>query len=214
MFNPPTIATIVLLIIGAIFAVPVLYSGFTRRGKGLIYKKDFLLQRAPQLVSLLNIAIITVCFLATNKLTSADWQPYLSLAGFVPATVSNIISWIGVCILLSGLIFMIGGWYSLGECFSTDAEFLDGQTVRKTGLLGIVMHPAYSGIIQSLLGAGRAANSYLSVIFTLMVVAPLWFRRAKYEEVLLLDILGEEYRKYAEGLKWRRLVPRVFPIGL
>src|SRR5258708_13925299 len=40
--------------------------------------------------------------------------------------------------------------YSLGECFSTDAEVLDGHTVRNTGLLKYVMHPAYSGIIQCL----------------------------------------------------------------
>lgn len=71
---------------------------------------------------------------------------------------------------------MIGGWYSLGEAFSTDAELLDGQKVRDTGLLGFVMHPAYSGIIQSLVGCSVAALSPISLGFALFVVAPLWLK--------------------------------------
>jgi protein-S-isoprenylcysteine O-methyltransferase Ste14 len=123
-------------------------------------------------------------------------------------------SWTGCVILLSGLVFMIGGWYSLGEMFSTDAEVMDNHAVRDTGLLSLVMHPAYSGIIQSLLGSSLAATSVLGALFTLCVVAPLWLRRAKYEEQLLIENLGQSYKDYAENMKWRRLVPRFFPIGV
>jgi len=109
---------------------------------------------------------------------------------------------------------MIGGWYSLGESFSTDAEVLEGHKVRSDGLLRFVMHPAYSGIIQSLLGASLAATSPIAVLCTVCVVAPLWLKRAKYEEELLIEALGQSYKDYAEQMKWRRLIPRFFPIGV
>jgi protein-S-isoprenylcysteine O-methyltransferase Ste14 len=86
--------------------------------------------------------------------------------------------------------------------------------VKNTGLLRYVMHPAYSGIIQCLLGASIAATSAVAVAFCLFVVAPLWLRRAKYEEQLLIENLGQPYKEYAEQTKWRRLVPTFFPIGV
>lgn len=212
----PTLVTIALLAVGIIFASPVLFHGFRRRGKGIKYENNFVIQRAPQLASVINIGLIVVSFVALNQLFfSYSWcLPILTQAQLLPHTAQTILSWLGVAILVSGLVFMIGGWYSLGECFSTDAEVLDGHTVRKAGLLKYVMHPAYSGIIQSLLGASLASLSFLCVAFTLLLVAPLWLNRAKYEEQLLIETLGESYTAYAKELKWRRLIPSFFPIGV
>ena len=212
-FCPPTIAVAGLVSIGVIFAVPVLAQGFSRRGKGVFYENNFLLQRAPQLVSLLNIAVITLSTLHLNGLTGFQSVPLVSLTR-EPQGAMLVVAWLGVAILLSGLIFMIGGWYSLVESFSTDAALLEGQKLRSGGLLQFVMHPAYSGIIQSLTGASIAALSPISLIIAVCAVAPLWLRRAKYEEKLLIDTFGQEYEEYARKLKWRRLVPRFIPIGV
>jgi len=215
LFNTPTTVALVLLSIGAIVAAPVLIKGFTRRGKGVKYEQNFLIQRAPQLMTLVNVLLITASILAYNSLAGmSTLVPFFALTSTAPTGAALIISWLGVAILLSGLIFMIGGWYSLGEFFSTDAEVMDNHTVRDTGLLSFVMHPAYSGIIQSLLGTSLAATSPVSALFTVCVVAPLWLRRAKYEERLLIEALGQSYKDYAENMKWRRLVPRFFPIGV
>ncbi len=85
---------------------------------------------------------------------------------------------------------------------------------KSDGLLKFVMHPAYSGIIQSLLGASIACTSIPLALFVVGVVAPLWLNRAKYEEKILLESLGDGYREYAENMKWRRLVPKFIPIGV
>lgn len=214
-FNWPTIATIILVAIGAILSAPVLYRGFCRRGTGVKYEKSFLIQRAPQLASIANIGWIGLAFFSFNNFGSTGGlAPYTTIASLLSEAPAQAISWLGVAVLISGLVFMIGGWYSLGECFSTDAEVLEKQTVRKTGLLKYVMHPAYSGIIQSLLGASLACLSLSSCLLTVLVVAPLWLRRAKYEEQLLLEAFGQSYKEYADELKWRRLVPRFIPIGV
>jgi protein-S-isoprenylcysteine O-methyltransferase Ste14 len=76
------------------------------------------------------------------------------------------------------------------------------------------MHPAYSGIIQSLLGASIAAVSPICTALTLFVIMPLWLNRAKYEEKLLIESLGEPYKEYAKSLNWRRLIPNFIPIGV
>ena len=213
-FNTPSIIALSLLALGAVIAAPVLIKGFKKRGTGVKYEQNFLIQRAPQLASLFNVLLISIGYLTYNNVLPSYLVPFFALTNSTPTSVAQIVSWIGVVILLSGLIFMIGGWYSLGEFFSTDAELLDNHTVRDTGLLSLVMHPAYSGIIQSLLGAALAATSITSALFTLLVVAPLWLRRAKYEEQLLIENLGQSYKDYAENMKWRRLVPRFFPIGV
>ena len=213
--NLPTLASVLLVAFGGALSAPVLYRGFSRRGKGVKYESNFLIQRAPQLASGLAAVLITFSFLGFNHILKGHGvAPILTLAPLMPRVAGLIVAWIGVALLLCGLIFMIGGWYSLGECFSTDAELLDGQTVRKNGLLKYVMHPAYSGIIQSLLGASIAALSPASALTVIFLVAPLWLKRAKYEEELLIHTFGQGYMDYAQELGWRRLVPSFFPIGV
>lgn len=213
-FNAPTLVTVALVAIGAVISAPVLTKGFIRRGTGVKYEKNFLIQRAPQLASVLTIFALVPTFLIYSDVIKADWaHPWLTIGQGEPVGAAMIISWLGVAILLSGLIFMIGGWISLGEFFTTDAEVLDNHTVRSDGLLKFVMHPAYSGISQSLLGASLAATSIPLALFVVCVVAPLWLNRAKYEEKILLESLGQSYREYAENMKWRRLVPTFIPLG-
>lgn len=222
MFTPSTLVMFGILGIGVLFALPVLIKGFSRRGKGVMYEQNFLIQRAPQLVSVLTIFLVGFSVFAYNGFFKGfpGLVPFVVLTdGTAPisqtmSTVATIMSWTGNLVLLSGLIFMIGGWYSLGEFFSTDAEVMEDHKVKDTGLLSFVMHPAYSGIIQSLLGASLASTSIFCVLFTVFMVAPLWLRRAKYEEKILLEALGEPYKQYAENMGWRRLVPRFIPIGV
>lgn len=215
MFNPPTLATIGLLVTGGIIATPVLYRGFQRRGKGVFYEQNYLIQRAPQMATLANVVVIAISFFAANNMFVPEGlQPLLSQANVMASTASTLISWLGVAIFISGLIFMIGGWYSLGESFSTDAEVLEGQKIRTGGLLKFVMHPAYSGIIQCCLGTALGAVSLLAVLIAVAVVAPLWLNRAKYEEKILLESLGPDYEQYGKDMHWRRLVPKFIPIGV
>ena len=213
-FNAPTWAVVALAVVAVLLSTPVLARGFSRRGKGVFYESNFLIQRAPQLCSLLNIAVIFISFFTYNNHIAPPLATPLFSLTQTDAGALSLVSWLGVLIMMSGLVFMIGGWYSLGEAFSTDAELLDGQKVKDTGLLKFVMHPAYSGIIQSLVGSSIASLSPLSLSIALFLVAPLWLRRAKYEEALLIKTFGDNYKDYAQKLKWRRLVPSFFPIGV
>jgi protein-S-isoprenylcysteine O-methyltransferase Ste14 len=203
-------------VLGAVIATPALIKGFKQRGTG-VHESNFVIQRAPQLLSLANVILIVFAFLFYIQLIPLDlggMERLIVLMSGKPEGLPAIISWLGVIILLSGMAFMVGGWYNLGEYFSTDSEILEGQGVRKTGLYGSVMHPIYSGIIQCLVGASMAATSIFCVAFALFVVAPLWLKRAKYEEKILVQHLGPGYEEYGQEMNWRRLVPKVFPFGV
>jgi protein-S-isoprenylcysteine O-methyltransferase Ste14 len=212
-FNMQTLASMALFGAGIAFGVPVLAKGFSRRGKGVVYQADFLLQRAPQLMSVLNIFLIITSYLVMNQtIKDMPMARLFSIGSGELSTVESVISGAGVAALLSGMIFTVGGWYSLGESFSTDAELLEGQKLRHGGLLKFVMHPAYSGIIQSLLGGSIASLSPICLGLTVLVIVPLWLRRAKYEEELLIKTFGDDYKTYAQKVKWRRLIPSFIPI--
>ena len=60
LFNLPTLVLLICLGIGAAIAAPVLIKGFMRRGKGVKYEQSFLLQRAPQLMSVFTIFLLVI----------------------------------------------------------------------------------------------------------------------------------------------------------
>jgi len=193
-------------IVALVASLPILVRGIKRRGTGDTYESLFWVQRAPQIAVLLNVVLIVVAFELPRERTS-------SLFAFLPEGASGLIVWIGVALYLSGLVFVVGGWYSLGANFSTDAELLADQSVTSRGLYRVVLHPVYSGAGQALFGAGLASGSLALVVFTALLVLPLGYRRARYEESLLVERFGEQYRRYAESVRWRRLVPRFIPFG-
>ena len=104
------------------------------------------------MATLVNVIVIALAFFAYNGLfLSPATQPILTLGNVMPPAASAVVSWLGVLIMMSGMVFMIGGWYSLGECFSTDAEVLEG-IVRQARWLPIgecVARSARCILIQS-----------------------------------------------------------------
>ncbi len=199
----PEWAIVIFGILALFGAIPIGVQGLRRRGTSEAYESLFWIQRAPQLAVLLNALLIL----------GASPERLLNLFAHLPSAVSSLVGWCGVVLYVSGLTFLLGGWYSLGANFSTDAELLPGQTLTSRGFYRVVLHPAYSGVAQALLGAGLASGSLVAVIFTAVVVGPLGLRRARYEEALLVKRFGEQYENYAASIGWRRIVPRFVPFG-
>ncbi len=199
----PEWAIVIFGVLALLGAIPIGVQGLRRRGTSATYESRFWIQRAPQLAVLLNALLIL----------GASPERLLNLFAHLPSAVSSLVGWCGVVLYVSGLTFLLGGWYSLGANFSTDAELLRGQTLTSRGFYRVVLHPAYSGVAQALLGAGLASGSLIAVAFTALVAVPLGYRRARYEEALLVKRFGEQYKRYATSIGWRRLVPRFVPFG-
>lgn len=202
----PEWAIVAFGVLALVAVVPLGVQGLRRRGSGESYESRFWIQRAPQLAVLANVLLLLVAFETSRE------SP-LHLFAYLPAAAASVLAWCGVALYASGLVFLVGGWYSLGSNFSLDAELLRDQTVTTRGLYRLVLHPAYSGVAQALLGAGLASGWLVAPLFSALVVAPLGLRRARYEESLLLARFGDEYERYARSIGWRRIVPRFVPFG-
>lgn len=193
-------------LLAVLASLPIAVRGLRRRGTGERYESLFWVQRAPQVAVLLNAVLVVVAF-------EIPRPGLVNLYTHLPSRASGLLAWSGVALYLSGLIFVVGGWYSLGTNFSPDAELLADQSVTTRGLYRLVLHPVYSGVAQALFGAGLASGSLPALAVSALAVVPLGYRRARYEERLLLERFGEQYRRYAESVGWRRVVPRPLPFG-
>ena len=210
---------------GTAVAVPSLLRGFLRRGRGLRHEKRFFLQRAPQLAAGINLFLVSCSFEAIEFVlgngepafakaafvAGRAYLPILSLALVLPPALAGVVSWCGVVLSAAGLALLVSGWLALGASFSPDAEIVHGQAIQQSGPYRFAMHPVYGGLVIFLLGSAVTALSPLSALVTLALVAPLFVRRAKYEESLLLEEFGDAYASYARRLRWRRLVPTFVP---
>lgn len=79
-FNVPTLVTVALVSVGAVIAAPVLTKAFIRRGTGVKYEKNFIIQRAPQYASVLTIFGLVPAFLMYSDVIKADWaHPLITL---------------------------------------------------------------------------------------------------------------------------------------
>ncbi len=202
----PEWAIVIFGVLALLGAIPIGVQGLRRRGTSATYESRFWIQRAPQLAVLLNALLIERAF-------ELSPESLLNLFAHLPSAVSSLVAWCGVVLYVSGLTFLLGGWYSLGANFSTDAELLRGQTLTSRGFYRVVLHPAYSGVAQALLGAGLASGSLIAVICTAVLACPLGLRRARYEEALLVKRFCEQYESYATSIGWRRIIPRFVPFG-
>ncbi len=122
------------------------------------------------------------------------------------------IQWARWLVFIVGLVLMWAGIFLrqwairlLGPYFTVDVRVQANQHVVDTGPYRYVRHPSYSGMILTFLGTGLALGNWLSLAILVVVPTVGLVLRIGVEERILLDQLGEPYRRYAQGRP--RLVP-------
>lgn len=115
-------------------------------------------------------------------------------------------------LFVAGLVLMAAGiairqWAVavLGRFFTVDVRVHPGQTVVERGPYRWVRHPAYTGMITTLVGIGLALGNWASLAVLAVVPAAGLVVRIRFEERALLEGIGEPYRRFAAGR------PRLFP---
>jgi protein-S-isoprenylcysteine O-methyltransferase Ste14 len=209
---------LLILTIGTLATVPVLVSGFRRRGSGIIYERSFVTQHLPRVLAVIGLLVAAAAFRAVTLDTSGGASGptlagLISVADRVPRDWAGAVSWAGLVLSASGLAFMIGGWYSLGRHFSPDVEIFADHTIHDGGPFRVVMHPVYSGFIQFFTGTALVLLSPLLMALALGAGLPLAMHRARREEILLLQRFGSRYAEFAESRRWRRFIPTFVPFG-
>jgi protein-S-isoprenylcysteine O-methyltransferase len=115
---------------------------------------------------------------------------------------------VGICLMLLGIMLR---WYSaavLGKYFTFDVAIQSGQILVERGPYRYIRHPSYSGALLTLLGFGLALGNWAGLAAALFCMGFAYAYRIPVEEAALASALGEAYKQYMKRT-WR-LVPFLF----
>jgi protein-S-isoprenylcysteine O-methyltransferase Ste14 len=125
-----------------------------------------------------------------------------------PIIKSNVISYLGLSLILVGMIIRIIAIRTLGRFFTVNLGTENDHFLIKKGIYKIIRHPSYTGSLLSFLGMGLSLNNWisLSVIFVPVLIAFIY--RIHIEEKLLIAQIGAEYEDYKK--QTNRLLPWIY----
>jgi protein-S-isoprenylcysteine O-methyltransferase Ste14 len=115
---------------------------------------------------------------------------------------------IGFAVLVAGILLRAWAILTLGRFFTPSVQIQQGQRVVESGPYRYVRHPSYTGMLVALIGLGIALDDWLSLLVLALLPLTGILVRIRYEESVLLDSLGDDYRDYAA--RTSRLVPGVW----
>lgn len=119
----------------------------------------------------------------------------------------SLTSLIGLILFLMGVIVRIIARLTLRRHFTHALTIVEGHVLVKHGIYRYVRHPAYTGSILIDAGLPLIFSSILGFLAMLIVSAGIIYR-IRFEEAMLIDQFGDEYRFYMKNTK--RLVPFLF----
>lgn len=112
---------------------------------------------------------------------------------------------VGVMLMLLGTGLRQWAIHTLGRFFTLEVRAAVNQRVVDVGPYRLVRHPSYTGALLAFAGIGLALGNWLSLVVSVFVPLLGFLRRIAVEERVLVEQLGEPYRRYAATR--RRLVP-------
>lgn len=108
----------------------------------------------------------------------------------------SIIPWIGLFVILFGLIIRWTSILTLRKYFTVNVVIQSGHRIIKKGIYRFVRHPSYTGAIISFYGLGLAFCNWISIIVLVVPITTALLKRIQLEEQALLSAFGEEYINY------------------
>jgi protein-S-isoprenylcysteine O-methyltransferase Ste14 len=123
-------------------------------------------------------------------------------------TLPNLISWVGLLLLVVGIAIRWIAVYTLGKYFTSVVVIKSDHQLIRTGLYKYLRHPAYAGTLLAHLGFGLSFANWFSLAVSAAPYFLVVLYRMRVEEQALADAFGADYVAYCETT--RRLIPRVY----
>jgi protein-S-isoprenylcysteine O-methyltransferase Ste14 len=112
---------------------------------------------------------------------------------------SSMIPWLGLWLIVIGLIVRWVSILTLRKYFTTNVVIQNDHRIIQSGIYKFVRHPSYSGSILSFLGLGVVFVNWLAIIILVVPITVAFIKRIKIEERALENAFGEEYREYCKS---------------
>ena len=123
------------------------------------------------------------------------------------SSVNIILMGVGVGMILLGVVIRSMAIGTLKKNFSNRLRIREGHTLVTNGIYHWIRHPAYLGLIVTILGIPVLLSSLLGFLVMLLIV-PLLLHRIKLEEAMLIGQFGDEYENYKRQTK--KLIPFLY----
>jgi protein-S-isoprenylcysteine O-methyltransferase Ste14 len=144
-----------------------------------------------------------------------DAANLLELVGLVLAVTgvgrfgpSLLCQFLGIALLINGIIIRISAMQTLGHYFTSLVTVRSDHRIISSGLYKHMRHPAYTGALVAHLGLGLVFSSWISMSLSVLPFFIAAWYRIKVEEKVLLESFGVDYGNYAA--RTARLIPKVF----
>jgi protein-S-isoprenylcysteine O-methyltransferase Ste14 len=127
---------------------------------------------------------------------------------FLPIDKTPVISYIGLFLIVTGMIIRFTAIYTLGRFFTVDLTIKENHKIKMDGLYKIIRHPSYTGSLMSFLGFGLSLNDWISLVVIFVPVFIAFIYRIRLEEKMLTINFGSDYSDYMK--KTYRLIPWIY----
>lgn len=121
---------------------------------------------------------------------------------------SEYIGWVGLLLMLGGLVLRYWAARTLGEFYTRTLQTVEDQQVIDHAPYNLIRHPGYLGTLLMEIGAGLAIANWAVLAIILVIGISSRLYRIQVEEELLDTALGEPYKIYSE--KTWRLIPFIY----
>jgi len=112
---------------------------------------------------------------------------------------------LGLCLMIGGMALREWAVISLGPYFSPKVELRVGHSLVERGPYRLIRHPAYTGLLMTMLGYSLSVLEPLGALVSAVLFAIAFGGRIRVEEKALEQELGRAYVEYEKRTK--RLIP-------
>ena len=121
------------------------------------------------------------------------------LPQFHIAALQPVLSWIGVAMIWAGMAFRLWAVLTLGAFFRTSVVVHEGHQLVTAGPYRWLRHPAYTGVIITMIGLGLALGNWVSLAAMAVLPTLAIAFRIHVEERALTEQFGASYEDFRKS---------------
>ena len=138
--------------------------------------------------------------------------PVLWLASGWPATLNYDLNYVAV--IVGAALYGLSLWLfrrshkDLGRQWSASLEIRESHQIVRAGVYRLIRHPMYASFWLWALAQAFLLPNAMAALSGLVAIAILFFTRIDFEERMLTEAFGDDYRAYMRETK--RIIPGIY----
>jgi protein-S-isoprenylcysteine O-methyltransferase Ste14 len=159
-------------------------------------RRDHMREQMLMVISYSGLFAIPLIYVLTGEPKFADYEFY------------PIQAWIGTLVLAAGMALLYCTHRDLGRAWSITLEIRDQHTLVTHGIYKWLRHPMYAAFWLWAISQALLLPNWIAGFSGLVGFGTLFFARVGYEERMMLETFGDDYRAYMA--RTYRLIPGIY----